>query len=279
METNLKFKVGDKVRVNSLKWYNENKDVFGDIILGKKFIFLDRMAENCGKVLEITEVCNDYYRTDGNNYVWQEWMLEDEAVNAKQEVEQLNKNSMEIDKKMLEVRQKITKASLQPITKEQARNLLVGTKFFCVNYADAEKLQRKLIECGCLWSDIGEKIDIERWAIFVCGDGFLAHQDKEVVSWSDDSYIAILIEDVLAIQIKEEEKPKFDPKTLRPFDKVLVREEGGRWLARFFDIYENGYYVTSGHLWTYCVPFNEETKHLHGTAEDAPEFYIGCEDF
>ena len=125
----LKFKVGDKVRVKSLEWYNENKDVFGDIIISKKYIFLDRMAEYCGKVLEITEICDDYFRT-GNDYIWQDWMLEDEPINETQEVEQLIKNSMET----------------KEMTKEEALAFVCNSKIFCVSNEEAESLQRKLFE-------------------------------------------------------------------------------------------------------------------------------------
>lgn len=74
-------------------------------------------------------------------------------------------------------------------------------------------------------------------------------------------------------------KPKFDPKTLEPFEKVLVRdEENEYWSCTFFSyirgeegsIYK---YVTSNDSYKCCIPYNEETKHLVGTTEEAPEYY------
>ena len=79
-------------------------------------------------------------------------------------------------------------------------------------------------------------------------------------------------------------KPKFDPKTLQPFDKVLVRDKGlVRWRCTFYshlrEDNETMYkYVTAYNIYKYCIPYNEDTKHLVGTTEEAPEFYRYWED-
>ena len=78
-------------------------------------------------------------------------------------------------------------------------------------------------------------------------------------------------------------KPKFDPKTLKPFDKVLVRDEDNeKWNCGFFshkNEFNNTYpYRCVGTPCTYCIPYNDETKHLVGTNEEAPEFYKYWED-
>ena len=77
---------------------------------------------------------------------------------------------------------------------------------------------------------------------------------------------------------KFNKKPKFDPKTLQPFDKVLVRDACKEyWGCEFFSyLMEDGsLYPYSGVCTTYkhCIPYNEDTKHLVGTKEEAPEFY------
>ena len=75
-------------------------------------------------------------------------------------------------------------------------------------------------------------------------------------------------------------KPKFDPKTLKPFDKVLARDSiEGQWRCTFYsherkDIYK---YVTTDYTYNYCIPYNDDTKHLVGTANKEPEFYYLCE--
>ena len=76
-------------------------------------------------------------------------------------------------------------------------------------------------------------------------------------------------------------KPKFDPKTLQPFDKVLARDMvNGTWICTFYsherkDIYK---YVTTDYTYKYCIPYNDDTQHLVGTTDEAPEFYRYWED-
>ena len=78
-------------------------------------------------------------------------------------------------------------------------------------------------------------------------------------------------------------KPKFDPKTLQPFDKVLARfSHDAIWKCTLFS-HENKEectykYVTMNYDHRYCIPYNDDTKHLVGTTEEAPEFYRYWED-
>ena len=80
-------------------------------------------------------------------------------------------------------------------------------------------------------------------------------------------------------------KPKFDPKTLQPFDKVLVRtgtKSYHMWLPDFIslppnDIDETVLCITTNDV-VMAIPYNEETKHLVGTNKEAPEFYRYWED-
>lgn len=74
-------------------------------------------------------------------------------------------------------------------------------------------------------------------------------------------------------------KEKFDPKTLQPFDKVLVRDcDKGNWAHTTFGyIDKKSHYLfvcDRGLYWNQCIPYNEETKHLLGTSDKAPEKYI-----
>ena len=78
-------------------------------------------------------------------------------------------------------------------------------------------------------------------------------------------------------------KPKFDPKTLQPFDKVLVRDGNlGNWKNLFFSYIierETCYpYFCLNNQYKYCIPYNEDTMHLVGTDNEAPEFYRYWED-
>lgn len=72
-------------------------------------------------------------------------------------------------------------------------------------------------------------------------------------------------------------KEKFNSKTLKPFDKVLVRDSYyDTWKCMLFSHIiknEKFSYVCVGHPFAYCIPYNEETKHLVGTKEEEPEYY------
>ena len=78
-------------------------------------------------------------------------------------------------------------------------------------------------------------------------------------------------------------QPKFDPKTLKPYMKVLVRDNSsGCWEAQLFShiIKDEAHfpYVCINNLYKYCIPYNDDTKHLVGTTEEAPEYYRYWED-
>ena len=69
-------------------------------------------------------------------------------------------------------------------------------------------------------------------------------------------------------------KDKFDPKTLQPFDRVLVRDRDiGHWICSLFSHIINDEYLCIGSCFIYCIPYNDDTKHLVGTTDEAPEYY------
>ena len=77
-------------------------------------------------------------------------------------------------------------------------------------------------------------------------------------------------------------KERFDPKTLKAFDRVLVKDsESLTWKINMFSHINNKaeypYYCLLS-FYKYCIPYNDETKHLVGTKEEAPEFYRYWED-
>ena len=75
-------------------------------------------------------------------------------------------------------------------------------------------------------------------------------------------------------------KEKFDPKTLKPFDKVLVRSRSGNayvWFADFIvtpitDNYIRGCIMSNTDT-DMVIPYNNDTKYLVGTNKEAPEYY------
>ena len=72
-------------------------------------------------------------------------------------------------------------------------------------------------------------------------------------------------------------KDRFDPNTLNQFDKVLGRDHDRHiWKCNLFShIIENESYPYKcvGNSYRYCIPYNDETKHLVGKTEEAPEYY------
>lgn len=79
-------------------------------------------------------------------------------------------------------------------------------------------------------------------------------------------------------------QPKFDPKTLEPYMKVLVRDSNVEsWRATFYSHKKGDKeglypYATSDSAYICCIPYNEDTKHIVGTTEEAPEYYRYWED-
>ena len=83
----------------------------------------------------------------------------------------------------------------------------------------------------------------------------------------------------------EPRKERFDPKTLKAFDRVLVRFDYGAWSATLFSHlidskFANKKYdiICCGSVFGYCIPYNDDTKHLLGTKDEAPDFYKYWED-
>ena len=75
-----KYKVGDKVRIKCLDWYNENKDEDGIVELSTH-IFTPGMSQFCGKVVTIEDVFEDIddnvvYYIEEIDYDWTDEMIE-----------------------------------------------------------------------------------------------------------------------------------------------------------------------------------------------------------
>ena len=72
-------------------------------------------------------------------------------------------------------------------------------------------------------------------------------------------------------------KEKFDPNKLQPFDKVLARyNSDDMWKVDFYShkgVSKTYPYRCIGSPYSYCIPYNDDTKHLVGTTEEAPEYY------
>lgn len=74
----MKFKVGDKVKIKSLDWYNENKAEDGRVYCDSYAIFIQIMSNFCGQTVTISEVVDDVYGIleDDGEYSWADYMIE-----------------------------------------------------------------------------------------------------------------------------------------------------------------------------------------------------------
>lgn len=77
-------------------------------------------------------------------------------------------------------------------------------------------------------------------------------------------------------------KWKFNPKTLKSFDRVLVSYGESNWKCKLFSHIDNNEskykYDCCDALYEYCIPYNADTKHLVGTTDEAPDYYKYWED-
>lgn len=117
-------------------------------------------------------------------------------------------------------------------------------------------------------------------------DDFKKIPDKYLfpeVKWEDEEPTEVSIKIVVKKAQQPQPQTKFDPNTLKPFDKVLVRNlKTSRWRCDHFSYIRDfgkhdvpHYMVATSYItsYMYCVPYNEYTKHLVGTTQEAPEYY------
>lgn len=150
-----------------------------------------------------------------------------------------------------------------------------GTKLYSTIFGEVE-----FIECGNLYQIIVAKEN--KYYYFTLQGKFIFERipynrgecclfpSKEIHDWSK-------------FTAPWYKKKKFDSKTLQPFDRVLVKlSNEDVWTADFFSHYdpleEYMKYVCVANLAVFCIPYNDETNHLVGTTEGAPEYYRYLEE-
>ena len=68
-----RLKVGDKVQVKSLDWYNSSKNDFGDVRVAS--VFISAMSQYCGKIVTIKRIASEAsekycIEEDGGFFFW-----------------------------------------------------------------------------------------------------------------------------------------------------------------------------------------------------------------
>lgn len=83
----MKYKVGDKVKVKSLEWYNKNKNESGIIKCGR-VTFVSSMKIYLGTTLTIDKVNlkDEEYRVNENDWFWSNEMFEDKDCFNEKEI-------------------------------------------------------------------------------------------------------------------------------------------------------------------------------------------------
>ena len=146
--------------------------------------------------------------------------------------------------------------------------MLDGVKFSCID-EERQMIIVETIEGHFTWEiNADGTISIDE----VTSPEVMLYPSKEMRDWSKFT----------APWLKKE---RFDPQALNPFDKVLVRFDCGVWSATLFSHlidskFANKKYdiICCGSVFGYCIPYNDETKHLVGTTDEAPVFYRYWED-
>ena len=114
----------------------------------------------------------------------------------------------------------------------------------------------------------------------------------DYISFSKEGYLHNEYSDVECVLVPSKEqkdwsklsapwykKEKFDPKTLQPYDKVLVRDsKSDKWRCQLFShiLKDDDYFcacIYSSYRYGNCIPYNDDTKHLIGTTNEVPEYY------
>lgn len=156
-----------------------------------------------------------------------------------------------------------------------------GTKFYSSLFGEVEfnriSSSRIVVEyIDCLHRHVSfnkfGKYVIETLDITYFSSECLLFPSKEQRDWSKFTAPWLKKENT-APSIKKE---KFDPKTLQPFDKVLVRNfKTCKWRCEYFSYFKEGdiHPYMASTSYKFCVPYNDDTKHLVGTTDEAPEYY------
>ena len=84
----MKYKIGDKVRIKSIDWYNQN-EINGIVVINGD-AFNKEMSNYCGQIMTISNIELKYYLLKGTQYAWTDDMIEGKIDEALQIQENTN---------------------------------------------------------------------------------------------------------------------------------------------------------------------------------------------
>lgn len=136
-------------------------------------------------------------------------------------------------------------------------------------------LLEKLAKIGYKWED-NKLVSIAKFKV---GDNITNGTYTFKISHIDDNYYYEIVGTTSRLRIQEQDKwkiKKFDTRTLKPYDKVLVRNGDGCWFPSLVS-----YVNSSGRVYTIddsdsaenVIPF-ESNEHLIGEFDDPDPYYV-----
>ena len=201
--------------------------------------------KDCSSIKDVRGFCSEDYRTDKKNVIFMEYNDEQ----PQEQAEQPKLNLCEI-----------------------LRDCPKGTKLYStvLGYVIFQGIVEGAVYPIAVSCENGVNEDFTAdGKMFIDFDGECTlFPSKEQRSWAD--FIAPCLK-----------KERFDPKTLKAFDRVLAMNSS-TWHCATFSHLRNTksefVYDCGGIYFRCCIPYNDDTKHLVGTTDEAPEFYKYWED-
>ena len=149
---------------------------------------------------------------------------------------------------------------------------------------EKEKLFQVIRDNGYYWNSETKTLKKIIQSTFKVGDKVRHKNNHNVVftitSIEEDTYVCgVKVAFLFADQDDYELVPnKFDITTLKPFDKVLVRDhDRAQWDIHFYERYNNEnkvypYRTLGGMVYKQCIPY-EGNEHLIGLVKDCDDYY------
>lgn len=246
MGNSTKYKVGDKVRIKSLDWYNQYKDVTGCVFL-HKVIFSPEMAVLCGKIVTIQEInFNESYGIGESNYAIVDDMIEckvnetpaEESASSllaemKKEYDDLVQSAENLISRLKQAQQTVyIEKGTKKLTKQQFREKFKDVKVF-VN-GKSKEIQQQLFKADIGWAQTGSKEILRRSDIVFLFIEKITRANIIDVSWScnmktftDCIYKEVTADEILDVEIVDDEYEVKEQTREAIINAWLARDEDG----------------------------------------------------
>ena len=108
------------------------------------------------------------------------------------------------------------------MTREEINKFLANTKVYVAG--KSEEIQKKLFSLGYKWNDGGTDVVFTECPFLYINNIHRISYGRNRRVFVEHEHREISAEEILSLELTEPSlKERFDPKTMQPFDKVLVR--------------------------------------------------------